>query len=54
MAAIGDIHRFPTSGHLVGYLGLHPKIRQWEPQQTINRQACANTLDQSHRLFSSD
>lgn len=28
MAAIGDIHRFPSSRHLVGYLGLHPKIRQ--------------------------
>jgi transposase len=28
MAAIGDIHRFPTSRHLVGYLGLHPSIRQ--------------------------
>jgi transposase len=28
MAAIGDIHRFPSSRHLVGYLGLHPKVRQ--------------------------
>ena len=28
MAALGDIHRFPTSPHLVGYLGLHPKVRQ--------------------------
>jgi len=28
MAAIGDIHRFPTPRHLVGYLGLHPSIRQ--------------------------
>jgi transposase len=27
-AAIGDISRFPSSRHLVGYLGLHPKIRQ--------------------------
>ena len=25
---IGDIRRFPTSRHLVGYLGLHPTIRQ--------------------------
>jgi transposase len=28
MAAVGDIHRFPTPRHLVGYLGLHPSIRQ--------------------------
>ncbi len=28
MAAIGDINRFPTPRHLVGYLGLHPKVRQ--------------------------
>lgn len=27
-AVIGDIHRFPTPRHLVGYLGLHPRIRQ--------------------------
>ena len=25
---IGDVRRFPTSRHLVGYLGLHPTIRQ--------------------------
>jgi transposase len=28
MGAIGDISRFPTPRHLVGYLGLHPKVRQ--------------------------
>ena len=28
IAAIGDVSRFPTSRHLVGYLGLHPKVRQ--------------------------
>jgi hypothetical protein len=28
MAAIGDINRFPTPRHLVGYLGLNPKVRQ--------------------------
>ena len=28
VAVIGDIRRFPTSRHLVGYLGLHPTIRQ--------------------------
>ena len=28
VAAIGDVRRFPTSRHLVGYLGLHPTIRQ--------------------------
>lgn len=28
MAAIGDIRRFPTPRHLVGYLGLDPKVRQ--------------------------
>jgi hypothetical protein len=28
LAAIGDIRRFPSSRHLVGYLGLHPTIRQ--------------------------
>ncbi len=28
LAAVGDIHRFPTPGKLVGYLGLDPKVRQ--------------------------
>jgi transposase len=28
VAVIGDVRRFPTSRHLVGYLGLHPSIRQ--------------------------
>jgi hypothetical protein len=28
LAAIGDIRRFPTARHLVGYLGLHPTVRQ--------------------------
>jgi transposase len=28
VGAIGDVRRFPTSRHLVGYLGLHPTIRQ--------------------------
>lgn len=28
MAAIGDIRRFPTPRHLVGYLGLDPRVRQ--------------------------
>lgn len=28
VAVIGDIRRFPSSRHLVGYLGLHPTIRQ--------------------------
>jgi transposase len=28
MAAIGDISRFPTSRHLVAYLGLNPRVRQ--------------------------
>jgi transposase len=28
MAAIGDISRFPTPRHLVGYLGLNPRVRQ--------------------------
>lgn len=28
IAAIGDISRFPSSRHLVGYLGLHPRVRQ--------------------------
>src|SRR5258708_25506462 len=28
IAVIGDVSRFPTARHLVGYLGLHPKIRQ--------------------------
>jgi transposase len=27
-AAIGDVRRFPTARHLVGYLGLHPTVRQ--------------------------
>jgi transposase len=27
-AVIGDVSRFPSSRHLVGYLRLHPKIRQ--------------------------
>jgi transposase len=28
IAAVGDISRFPTSRHLVGYLGLDPRVRQ--------------------------
>jgi len=28
MAVIGDLRRFPTSRHLVGYLGLHRTVRQ--------------------------
>jgi transposase len=28
LAAIGDIHRFPSSRQLVGYLGLDPRVRQ--------------------------
>jgi transposase len=28
MAAIGDVHRFPTADHLVGYLGLSPRVQQ--------------------------
>jgi transposase len=28
VAVIGDVRRFPTARHLVGYLGLHPTIRQ--------------------------
>jgi transposase len=28
MAAIGEIARFPTAGHLVSYLGLDPRVRQ--------------------------
>lgn len=28
MAVVGDIRRFPTPRHLVGYLGLDPRVRQ--------------------------
>ena len=28
VAVIGDIHRFPSSRQLVGYLGLHPTVSQ--------------------------
>jgi transposase len=28
IAAIGDIARFATAGHLVGYIGLNPRVRQ--------------------------
>lgn len=28
LGAIGDIRRFPTPRHLVGYLGLDPRVRQ--------------------------
>ena len=28
VAVIGDVRRFPTARHLVGYLGLHPTLRQ--------------------------
>jgi transposase len=28
IAVIGDVSRFPSARHLVGYLGLHPRIRQ--------------------------
>jgi transposase len=27
-AAVGDVRRFPTAGHLVSYLGLDPRVRQ--------------------------
>jgi transposase len=28
LAAIGDVRRFPTAGHLVSYLGLDPRVHQ--------------------------
>jgi transposase len=28
VGAIGDVARFPSARHLVGYLGLHPRVRQ--------------------------
>src|SRR5205823_3135404 len=28
LAAIGDVSRFPTAEHLVGYLGLSPRVQQ--------------------------
>jgi transposase len=28
IAAIGDIHRFPSAKKLVGYLGIDPRVRQ--------------------------
>ena len=28
IAAIGDVHRFPTAKRLVGYLGIDPRVRQ--------------------------
>ena len=28
IAVIGDVRRFPSARHLVGYLGLHPRVRQ--------------------------
>jgi len=28
LAVIGDVRRFPSARHLVGYLGLHPRVRQ--------------------------
>jgi transposase len=28
IATIGDVSRFPSARHLVGYLGLHPRVRQ--------------------------
>jgi transposase len=28
LAAVGDIRRFPTADHLVGYLGLSPRVHQ--------------------------
>jgi transposase len=28
VGVIGDVHRFPSARKLVGYLGLHPRIRQ--------------------------
>src|SRR3954467_6401124 len=31
MAVIGDIRRFPTARHLVGYLGLHPSVSKEGP-----------------------
>src|ERR1039458_4220278 len=36
IAAIGDVHRFPTAKRLVGYLGIDPRVRQ--SGQTPTRQ----------------
>jgi len=45
LALIGDIGRFPTSRHLVGYLGLDPRVRQSGDRQArtgrISRQGQA-------------
>jgi hypothetical protein len=32
MAAIGDIRRFPSARHLVGYIGLDPRVAQSGPE----------------------
>ncbi len=48
-AVIGDVRRFPSSRHLVGYLGLHPTVRQSGngPAETVRASVCeaAATVD---------
>ena len=49
-AVIGDVHRFPTARHLVGYLGLHPKIRQSGPGPARHRTSKEGSAAARHVL----
>ena len=45
MAAIGDVSRFPSPRHLVGYLGLNPKVRQSGDARQGGEAATLQTLE---------
>lgn len=53
IAVIGDARRFPSSRHLVGYHGLHPRVRQSGSEtasaQGRPRNCRPNTLGYSRR-----
>ncbi len=58
LAVIGDVRRFPSSRHLVGYLGLRPKVHQsgngTAHHGRLSKQGSAvarHVLDEQVRLF---
>jgi len=46
LAAIGDFSPFPDAGHLVGYVGLNPRVRQSgsanKPRRASARRCCSS------------
>ena len=51
MAAIGEISRFPTSRHLVGYLGLDPRVRQSGPAPARHGRISKEGSSQARRVL---